>query len=187
MPLNQITKPICNWIKIFAGSVLIIFQIIKILDTRDNYEMLFNQNPSLLNRSININMDCCDNGNLTDSRALSTGIRIHWLYPLQRSKIPPTKNTEGHKTASDSEALVLESIEYPFIAINPRFTLSQSGGTCYGSIYRLNSCLKLLVLERTVHKKKKKKKKTLRNNYTNFVNIQEGNKYSYTYKITKYL
>ena len=32
----------------------------------------------------------------------------------------------------------LENVEYPFIAITPRSTLTQSGGTCLGLIYGWN-------------------------------------------------
>ena len=49
------------------------------------------------------------------SQKTGAGIRTHWLYPLQRGKNPPHKNPW--------------SVEYPFIVITLRSTLTLSSST----------------------------------------------------------
>ena len=61
-------------------------------------------------------------------------LRICWLYLLKRGKTPPTKKVfwVWYETNSDVEASfgALRNVEYAFIAITPRSTLSQISSTC---------------------------------------------------------
>ena len=72
---------------------------------------------------------------------LSTGLRRHQLYTLQKSKTPPPTHPEKHISSMTlncnwrwgSSYGDLGNVEYPFISITPRFTLAWSG-TCQGPI-----------------------------------------------------
>ena len=55
--------------------------------------------------------------------SLSVRLRICRLYSLQRSKSPTKKNGILSITAYGSEAGILGSVEYAFIAITPELTL----------------------------------------------------------------
>ena len=78
--------------------------------------------------------------------AQSTRLRIHWLYPLQNSKIyqpPPKKKKFTGMTLNciwwwDSSSEDLVSMEFAFITIIPRSTLTQSGSISLGPIYGSN-------------------------------------------------
>ena len=96
-----------------------------------------------------------------DFFALSVGLKICWLYSLERRK------NSFKKGVSDGEVPDLESVEFPFIAITPRSTMTHSGSTCYGPIYRSNRSVKncSYVIGQYA------KKKLLRNNYTKNVNM----------------
>ena len=41
----------------------------------------------------------------------------------------------------------LGNVEYLFVAITPRSTLTRWGSACYGTIYRSNGCIKIIVLD----------------------------------------
>ena len=59
-----------------------------------------------------------------------------------------------HKTASDSKALILGSVEYSFITITPRSTLTKSGTTCK------NPSMGQKVMVKKNHMKQKKNKES---------------------------
>ena len=82
---------------------------------------------------------------------LPARLRICWLYPLQRKTSPFKKKRVSwvwQLTASDGEVLFLEymgNVEYPFIAITSRSTLTKIESNCSGPIYGSNiSIWKLL-------------------------------------------
>ena len=61
-------------------------------------------------------------------------MKIRW-HTQQRSMTQPQKGVSRilHKTATSGKTPIfgdLGSVEYPFIAITPRCTLTQGGSTC---------------------------------------------------------
>ena len=92
--------------------------------------------------------------------ALLAELRICWLYPPLRC-LPPPKDVLGVRQVADSDddasVLVIYSVEYPFIAINPRSNLTACGCTCLDSIYRSNrSVWKWIIYDKTFCQNKKK-------------------------------
>ena len=49
---------------------------------------------------------------------------------FQRGKTTPNKCPGYDSKPSDGEALALDNVDYPFIAITSRSNLTQSGSTC---------------------------------------------------------
>ena len=93
---------------------------------------------------------------------LTVSFSAEGVRPLQKEM-----SSVWHYTASEVEVPALGSLEYSFIAITPRSTLTQSGSTCWGFIYGSNSSVwKLFVLDRnTWYLQKKTNKQTLKKLY----------------------
>ena len=91
------------------------------------------------------------------------GLRIYWLYPLQRRKTPQKRGVLSMTLNCiwwwGSSFEDLERVKYRFIAITPRSTLIYSGSTCLGPIYDSNRFLKIIHIHQDHVQKKRKKEK----------------------------
>ena len=89
---------------------------------------------------------------------LLTELILHWVYPLQKEKTTPPIQSQKNGMSQvwywnciqwygfDSESL--GNVEYPFIAIAPRYILAQIGSNCLVCFYGSNRfVLKLLILD----------------------------------------
>ena len=84
--------------------------------------------------------------NLIIQQSLSN--RLVGEAPLQRGKTLPKKGVLGmsinYTWLWDTNSEALERIEYPFISITPRSTLTQIGSSCLDLTYWSNRCLKTI-------------------------------------------